>query len=97
ATITTLSEVRHYPILYRFPACQGRRGNGGGGVDRNRGPAMTLAHHFRKYQKSYLAVLAILCMVIFIFQFGRGDLIDRLSRWFGWGHHGDPVATLHGE
>lgn len=40
-------------------------------------------HRFRKHQKAVMAVMAMVCMFIFIFQFGRGDLIERMMFWLG--------------
>jgi hypothetical protein len=55
-------------------------------------------HRFRKHQKALLAVMAILCMFIFIGQFGRGDPISKLMQWLGMrSQKGQPVTTLYGE
>jgi hypothetical protein len=47
----------------------------------NRGLEMAFnpLHAFRKRQKTGLAILAILCMFLFILQFGRGDIFERLG------------------
>jgi hypothetical protein len=36
-------------------------------------------HTFRKRQKTGLAILAILCMFLFILQFGKGDVFERFG------------------
>jgi hypothetical protein len=51
---------------------------------------------FRKHQKVIFAVLTILCMVVFIFQFGRGDIFERLLGRAGGQGKGDKVVTLYG-
>ena len=52
-------------------------------------------HAFRKHQKVFFAVLTIVCMFVFILQFGSGDIFQRL---LGHGRQGkgDKVATLYG-
>ena len=53
---------------------------------------------FRKHQKLLMALLVLLCMFIFVFTgFSRGDLMDWLSRKFGWKQQGQLVVTLYGE
>ena len=51
----------------------------------------------RKHQKGLLVVATIFCMVVFILQFGSGDVFSR----FGLGHGGqgkaDKVVTLYGK
>jgi len=55
-------------------------------------------HWFRKRQKVFLAALVVLCMVIFIFQFGQGDLFTRALAWFGQSRRGgEVVTTLYGK
>ncbi len=55
-------------------------------------------HRFRKHQKAFFAVLTIICMITFVFQFGAGDPFTRIMNWFGYyGHKGDVVATLYGD
>jgi hypothetical protein len=54
--------------------------------------------HFRKYQKAYLAVLTVFTMLIFVAQFGAGDLFTTLQRWVLLSvHRGDKVLTLYGK
>src|SRR5947209_17416472 len=54
-------------------------------------------HRFRKHQRTIMAVLVVFCMVIFTFQFGRGDIMDRFRVWFGYkGQQGKQVTTLYG-
>jgi|GEM_PF-2472572 hypothetical protein len=54
--------------------------------------------HFRKHQKVYLAALTILTMIIFVAQFGAGDLFTTLQRRIALAfHHGDKVLTLYGK
>ena len=50
---------------------------------------------FRKHQKVFFAGLTILCMFVFIGQFGSGDAFSRLLGLFGRGRHGEAVATLY--
>src|SRR3954469_18910689 len=53
-------------------------------------------HAFRKHQKVLFAGLTILCMFIFVLQFGAGDLFSRLG--MGRGGPGETtVATLYGK
>jgi hypothetical protein len=53
-------------------------------------------HYFRKHQKPIFAVLAIVCMLVFIMQFGIGDPFSRAMAWFGWGKsRGTTVTTLY--
>jgi hypothetical protein len=57
-------------------------------------------HRFRKHQKAIFAVLAIICMFVFILQFasGRGDPLNRMIERFGLGRaRGDMVTTLYGK
>src|SRR5262245_34962458 len=55
-------------------------------------------HWFRKRQKVFLAALVVLCMLIFIFQFGPGDLFQRALGLFGTGRQtGEVVTTLYGK
>lgn len=54
-------------------------------------------HGFRKHQKKFLAGLTIFCMLIFVLQFGFGDVFDRVTYWFrGYGSKDIPVASLYG-
>jgi hypothetical protein len=54
--------------------------------------------HFRKHQKVYLAALTIMTMIIFVAQFGAGDLFTTLQRWVALSfRHGDKVLTLNGK
>src|SRR5262249_24215717 len=40
----------------------------------------------------------IMCMFIFILQFGKGDALDRLASWFGGGRYrATTVATINGK
>ncbi len=52
-------------------------------------------HAFRKHQKVWFAGLTIVCMIVFILQFGSGDIFQRLM-----GHgprgKGDKLTTLYG-
>jgi hypothetical protein len=55
-------------------------------------------HRFRKHQKAIFAVMAIICMFVFILQFGRGDVIERMMRFVGYNRaRGDVVTTLYGK
>jgi hypothetical protein len=55
-------------------------------------------HRFRKHQKAFFAVLTIICMITFVFQFGAGDPFTRIMGWFGYyGRKGDLVITLYGD
>lgn len=57
-------------------------------------------HRFRKHQKAIFAVMAIICMFVFILQFasGRGDPLNQLMERFGLGRtRGDVVTTLYGK
>ncbi len=40
-------------------------------------------HRFRKHQKVFFAALTIVCMFVFVLQFGAGDAIQRMLAWFG--------------
>jgi hypothetical protein len=54
-------------------------------------------HGFRKHQKTIFAILVIICMFVFILQFGAGDVFTRALGWFGAGRSkGTVVATLNG-
>jgi hypothetical protein len=48
---------------------------------------------FRKRQKSFLAVLTILTMFIFILTGFSGSIVDRASSWFGAGARGDKTEV----
>lgn len=50
----------------------------------------------RKYQKSFLAAACILCMVVFIFSFGPGDLFQTLLGKMAGSGSGALVTTLGG-
>jgi hypothetical protein len=55
-------------------------------------------HRFRKHQKVIFAVMAIVCMFVFVLQFaaGRGDPLQRLMDWFGARRNqGEVVTTLY--
>jgi hypothetical protein len=55
-------------------------------------------HTFRKHQKKFMALLTVMCMIIFVFQFGRGDAFDRVLGVFRfWGSKGEPVTKLYGD
>jgi hypothetical protein len=55
-------------------------------------------HRFRKHQKVFFAILTIICMITFVFQFGAGDPFTRIMGWFGAGRNrGDKVITLYGD
>jgi hypothetical protein len=55
-------------------------------------------HRFRKHQKVFFAALTIVCMFVFVLQFGTGDAIQRMLAWFGSGRgRGTLVATLYGK
>lgn len=54
-------------------------------------------HRFRKHQKVFMALLAVMTMIIFVFQFGRGDAFTRMLNFFaGFGGKGQVVNTLDG-
>lgn len=51
---------------------------------------------FRKHQKVIFAALTILCMFVFIGQFGAGDAVSRILDWVGASRAtGDVVATMY--
>ena len=53
---------------------------------------------FRRHRKTFLAGLTIMCMFIFILQFGKGDVLDRMMGWFGASRtRKTDVATVYGE
>jgi hypothetical protein len=52
---------------------------------------------FRKYQKVIFGILAIICMLVFVLQFGAGDPFGRAMSWFGKRHQGQPIATVYGQ
>ncbi|MBY0227964.1 MAG: hypothetical protein K2W96_01655 [Gemmataceae bacterium] len=53
---------------------------------------------FRKNSKGIFATLIILCMLIFVLQFGQGDLFQRLINWAGGGRAAGPlVAKINGK
>src|SRR5262249_292519 len=44
------------------------------------------------------ALMAVLCMIIFVFQFGAGDVFTRGLQWFGaYRGRGDVIVTLYGD
>jgi hypothetical protein len=53
---------------------------------------------FRKHQKVIFAILTIVCMFVFILQFGPGDPFTKAMSWFGMrGSKGQLVAKIHGD
>jgi hypothetical protein len=52
---------------------------------------------FRKHQKVFFAGLTILCMLVFIGQFGAGDVVQRALGWVGAGRGGATVAKVYGD
>jgi hypothetical protein len=54
-------------------------------------------HAFRKHAKPIMAGLVLMCMFIFVLQFGAGDITSRMGRWFGGGAKGEVIATVYGE
>jgi hypothetical protein len=53
---------------------------------------------FRKHQKVFFAGLTILCMIVFIGQFGAGDVFTRALAMFGGSRSGGPVViSLYGK
>jgi len=54
-------------------------------------------HAFRKHQKVLFAILTIICMIVFVFQFGGADPFQRLLVWLGASRgRGQLVATIYG-
>src|SRR5579872_3378372 len=54
-------------------------------------------HGFRKHQKTLFAIMVIVCMFVFILQFGAGDVFSRALNWIGGGRgKGTVVTTLNG-
>jgi hypothetical protein len=52
---------------------------------------------FRRHQKKWLAAITIMCMFIFILQFGKGDALDRMMSFFGASRiKKTTVATVYG-
>lgn len=52
---------------------------------------------FRQNQKAIFVVLTIMCMIVFIAQFGAGDVFSRAMAYLGQGREaGQVVATLNG-
>jgi hypothetical protein len=52
---------------------------------------------FRKNQKTIMALVTVMCMIIFVFQFGAGDVFQRALNWFGsFGRKGNDVLALYG-
>jgi hypothetical protein len=55
-------------------------------------------HRFRKHQKGIFAVMAIICMFVFILQFGRGDAIEKALNLVGYSRaKGEVAITLYGK
>jgi hypothetical protein len=55
-------------------------------------------HSFRKNQKTFMVILTILTMFIFVFSFGQGDAFTSALRWMGFlARRGQPVIKLYGE
>ncbi|NDH04822.1 hypothetical protein EBX93_02715, partial [bacterium] len=53
---------------------------------------------FRKNQRTLMAIAAIVCMIVFVFSFGQGDLFQTLQEWLAnRTRPGMQVATLYGE
>src|SRR5947208_16722966 len=52
---------------------------------------------FRRHQRKLMAGLVIMCMFIFILQFGKGDPLDRMMTLFGAGRKEVPVTTASGD
>src|SRR5207249_3374930 len=68
-------------------------------VARNRGLVMAFNpfHAFRKHQKVIFAIMTIICMIVFVFQFGMGDPFTRVLGWLGASRgRGQVVATIYG-
>ena len=53
---------------------------------------------FRKHQKLFFAGLVLICMFVFILQFGKGDALTQMMSWIsGRGSGKGPVvASVHG-
>src|SRR5262249_46942804 len=52
---------------------------------------------FRRHQKKWLAAITIMCMFIFILQFGKGDALDRMMSFIGATRgRTTSVATVYG-
>jgi hypothetical protein len=56
-------------------------------------------HSFRKHQKAIFAVLAIVCMLVFVLQFSAGaDPFSRAMAWFGYRRaKGEVISQPNGE
>jgi hypothetical protein len=52
---------------------------------------------FRRHQKAFLAGLTIMCMFIFILQFGKGDALERLTTLLGGRSRHTVVAKVYGK
>jgi len=51
----------------------------------------------RKHNKTFFAVMLIVCMFVFILQFGAGDIFSRGMGWFGsFRERGSLLTSLHG-
>jgi len=59
--------------------------------------AFSPMHAFRKHQKVIFAGLAVLCMFVFILQFGRGDLFEQIMANIGGTSRDPELATLYGK
>src|SRR5262249_30414984 len=54
-------------------------------------------HGFRKHQRTIITGIVIVCMLVFILQFGAGDIFSRALNWFGASRgKGQHVTTLNG-
>jgi hypothetical protein len=53
-------------------------------------------HTFRKHQKVIFAILTIICMIVFILQFGSGDVFSRFGIGHGGQGKGEKVVALYG-
>ena len=51
---------------------------------------------FRKHQRSIFAVLTVMCMIVFIAQFGAGDVFQRAMAYFGQGRDTGPRGLNRG-
>lgn len=53
---------------------------------------------FRKNQRTLMAIASIVCMIVFVFSFGQGDLFQTLQEWLATSARPTPkVATLYGK
>ena len=51
----------------------------------------------RAYLQPIMAVVAIMTMFLFVFQFGRGDIFESALGWFAKRDHGSEVVKIFGE